>query len=110
MGIYKIKDKKGRIKTVRGLMFTGLYDINGVEIWEGDVVEYEGQEGHYYGRKNSKWIRGIVVWKGPYVQQTMQGYSANLPCKFDIEPKDKELAFKYGYHPWSKFYKCKVIK
>ena len=76
---------------------TGVQDINGREIFEGDIVRYRVTDERY--TKNPRYVTTVVEWDGYYAQWGLKGFlkSDFLSHRLEVlgniydnpEPQDK---------------------
>lgn len=94
---------------------TTLFDINGKEIFEGDIIIQEKQDRPFSAKMKKKKIKGVVRWypasKGlTGCQEKRDGYPINTPPHWGVDFSiDQENADQYQVCNWGPFFKCEVI-
>lgn len=89
---------------------TGLFDLNGLEIFEGDVVIQERKDRPHSRMAKTKWIAGVVK----YVEAdasciTVGGNPTNEPAHWVTDTSIDHDDSVYRCFSWSPFFECKKI-
>lgn len=107
MKIFKYRDKYGKIHELEDIqLFTGVIDVEGHEIYEGDTILFPTQ------RRCGKHIKEDMVQHKVQISGGYRGHTMGNEDIYDAFHFNAKLDQEYNYQSrywwsWSKFFNCK---
>lgn len=93
-------------KTRKILLSTGLKDVNGREIWEGDRIQHPTYNSMSGVKRRMKMAQGIVCYiPGSSKGKVMSGEPINDPPRFYMDTTVEG----YRFSNWGDFFMAEVI-
>lgn len=85
--------------------FTGMTDINGKKVYEGDIVTVPRTDKPHSKTKKEVRLKATVIYV-PYdeTKKTVNGWCCSEPPHWSLKYHDEELSDEYGCADWDEFY------
>ena len=92
---------------------TGMYDMNNIPIYEGDIIKTQSFTDRPYSTKAKEFRHvGVVEYDiahGDGFGGELKGRDIYWGAKFKVNILDKKMLSKYSCSSWGDFFRCEVI-